>query len=189
MLSDIYENDTEKGVRPKYVPILMVKILLLQQWYSLSDPKRETSETESCYGPGTAQKHVREAVMKGMNVTEFYGDGAFDTNDLFTLLHQIGAKPVIKIRKNASTDHYRGSKYRRRAVREYQNNGYKQWAEDNDYGMRWPGTEGIFSAVKRKFGENCVSRPPEGLEAEGYQRIWVYNYLNQGAKREVKSLN
>ena len=139
--------------------------------------------------PEVAQKHVREAVMKGMNVTEFYGDGAFDTNDLFTLMHQIGAKSVIKIRKNASTDRYRGSKYRRKAIREYQNNGYKQWAEDNDYGMRWPGTEGIFSAVKRKFGENCVSRSSEGLEAEGYQRIWVYTYLNHGAKREVKSLN
>ena len=139
--------------------------------------------------PEVAQKHVREAVMKGMNVTEFYGDGAFDTNDLFTLMHQIGAKPVIKIRKNASTDHYRGSKYRRKAIREYQNNGYKQWAEYNDYGMRWPGTEGIFSAVKRKFGENCVSRSSKGLEAEGYQRIWVYNYMNHGAKREVKSLN
>jgi hypothetical protein len=37
--------------------------------------------------------------------------------------------------------------------------------------------------VKRKFGENCVSRSPEGLEAEGYERIWVYNYMNQGAKR------
>ena len=139
--------------------------------------------------PEVAQKHVREAVMKGMNVTEFYGDGAFDTNDPFTLMHQIGAKSVIKIRKNASTDRYKGSKYRRKAIREYQNNGYKQWAEDNDYGMRWPGTERIFSAVKRKFGENCVSRSSEGLEAEGYQRIWMYNYLNQGAKREVKSLN
>ena len=139
--------------------------------------------------PEVAQKHVREVVIKGMNLTEFYGDGAFDTNDLFTLLHQIGAKPVIKIRKNAPTDPYRGSRYRRRAIREYQNMGYKQWAEENNYGMRWLGAEGIFSAVKRKFGENCVSRSPEGLEAVGYQRIWVYNYLNQGAKREVKSLN
>ena len=55
--------------------------------------------------------------------------------------------------------------------------------------MRWPGTEGIFSAVKRKYGENCVSGSIDGLESEGYQRIWVYNYLNQGAKKEVKSLN
>ena len=99
--------------------------------------------------PETAQKHVREAVMKGINVREFYGDGAFDTNDLFHLMHQIGAKPVIKIRKNASTDHHRGSKYRRKAVREYREKGYRQWAEENNYGMRWPGTEGIFSAVKR----------------------------------------
>ena len=139
--------------------------------------------------PETAQKHVREAVMKGMNVTEFYGDGAFDTNDLFHLMHQIGAKPVIRIRKNASTDHHRGSKYRRKAVREYREKGYRQWAEENNYGMRWPGTEGIFSAVKRKFGENCVSRSVEGLEAEGYQRIWVYDYINKGAKTEVKSLD
>jgi D-alanyl-D-alanine carboxypeptidase len=86
--------------------------------------------------PETAQKHVREAVMKGMNVTEFYGDGAFDTNDLFDLMHQIGAKPVIKIRKNASLDRCRGSRYRRIAIREYRNKGYISWSEDNDYGMR-----------------------------------------------------
>ena len=86
--------------------------------------------------------------------------GASNANDLFTLMYQIGAKPVIKIRKNAYTDHHRGLKYLRRAVREYQNNGYKQWGEDNDYGMRWPGTERISSAVKRKFWESCVSRFP-----------------------------
>ena len=74
--------------------------------------------------PETAQKHVREAVMKGINVREFYGDGAFDTNDLFTLVHSIGASPIIKIRKNASTDHHRGSKYRRKAIREYRKKGW-----------------------------------------------------------------
>jgi hypothetical protein len=55
--------------------------------------------------------------------------------------------------------------------------------------MRWPGTEGVFSAVKRKFGENCVSRSVKGLEAEGYQRTWVYDYINQRAKTEEKSQN
>lgn len=139
--------------------------------------------------PETAGKHMAEAVMKGVTVRGFYGDGAFDVNDLFDLTHSIHAKPVIKIRKNASTDRYRGSKYRRRAIRDYRQKGYKEWAEDNNYGMRWPGTEGIFSAVKRKFGENCVSRGTEGLEAEGYQRLWIYDYINQGAKKEVKVLN
>ena len=83
----------------------------------------------------------------------------------------------------------RGSKCRRRPIKEYQNKGYISWSEDNDYWLRWPGTEGIFSAVKRKLGENFVSRSPEGLEAEGYQRTWVYNYMNQRAKRGTKSLN
>ncbi len=32
ILSDLYDNDTEKGGRPNYDPVLMVKILLLQQW-------------------------------------------------------------------------------------------------------------------------------------------------------------
>jgi hypothetical protein len=136
--------------------------------------------------PEAAMKHITEAVMKGIRISKFYGDGAFDVNDLFTLIHSIGASPAIKIRKNASLDHVRGSKHRRRAIREYHEKGYRSWAQENSYGMRWPGTEGIFSAVKRKFGENCVSRSPEGLEAEGYQRIWIYDYINQRAKMEMK---
>ena len=31
ILSDLYENNTDRGGRPNYDPILMVKILLLQQ--------------------------------------------------------------------------------------------------------------------------------------------------------------
>ena len=138
--------------------------------------------------PETASRHIREAVMKGVRVKGFYGDGAFDVNDLFTLLHITGTDPIIKIRKNASTERCRGSKYCRKAIREYREKGYRSWAAENNYGMRWPGTEGIFSAVKRKFGENCVSRSPEGLEAEGYQRFWTYDYINQRAKSEVKPL-
>jgi IS5 family transposase len=41
ILSDLFTNDTDKGGRPNYDPILMVKILLLQQWYNLSDPQLE----------------------------------------------------------------------------------------------------------------------------------------------------
>lgn len=41
ILSDLYENNTDRGGIPNYDPILMVKILLLQQWYNLSDPQVE----------------------------------------------------------------------------------------------------------------------------------------------------
>lgn len=128
-------------------------------------------------------------VKSGSSIDSFYGDGAFDTNDLFSLIHQVGAIPVIKIRKNASPDRIKGYKYKRRAIREYQEKGYRTWSEDNEYGMRWPGTEGIFSAVKRKFGENCTSRSVRGLEVEGYQRLWVYDHINQGAMMKVKSMS
>ncbi len=41
--------------------------------------------------------------------------------------------------------------------------------------MRWTGTEEIFSAVKRKYGEHTVSRSAEGLVAEGSQRILAHD--------------
>jgi hypothetical protein len=65
-------------------------------------------------------------------VNKFYGDGAFDTIGMFSLIHSIGAKAAIKIRgfKNNKCN-----KYRRREVKGYKNNGYKKWAEDIIYGM------------------------------------------------------
>ena len=41
ILPALHENDTEKSGRPNYDPILVMKILLLQQWYNLSDPQVE----------------------------------------------------------------------------------------------------------------------------------------------------
>ena len=75
--------------------------------------------------PATAPRHVREAVMRVVNVGRFYGDGTFDVNDFFSMLHITATKPIIKIRKTASTDRCRGSKHRRRGIREYQEKGYK----------------------------------------------------------------
>ncbi len=73
--------------------------------------------------PEAAQKHIRDTKMNWKRIIKFYGDGAFDANDLFYLMHPIGARSAIKIRKNASTDHGRGSKYRRKAIREYREKG------------------------------------------------------------------
>ena len=41
ILLDLFTNDTEKGGRPNYDPVLMVKILLLRQRYNLSDPQMD----------------------------------------------------------------------------------------------------------------------------------------------------
>lgn len=130
----------------------------------------------------TAVAHLRAATERGYRVRKFYGDGAYDTNGMFVALREAGTEPVVKIRKTATSkirSNRHNSKARRRAVREYQVLGYTVWAEQKRYGLRWPGTEGIFSAVKRKFGENVVARSPRGLEAEGYQRIWAYDELRE----------
>ena len=136
--------------------------------------------------PRTAANHLRTLASQGYKVGKFYGDGAYPTHEMFRTLHEVGAEPVIKIPVNA-TPHIRnnrhGSKYRRRAVREYRALGYRRWADQKGYGIRWPGTEGVFSAVKRKFGENTVSRTPEGLVTEGYQRFWAYDELREYGER------
>ncbi|MDA8056239.1 MAG: hypothetical protein M0Z77_11430 [Thermoplasmatales archaeon] len=116
-------------------------------------------------------EHLSSIDDKGLKVSKFYGDGAFDQFPVFNKFHLLKARPIIKIRKNASADWYYGSKHQRRGVREYKDLGYKRWAELNGYDMSWPSTEGIFSAVKHKFGENTVPRSEEGLLAEGYQRF------------------
>ena len=51
--------------------------------------------------------------------------------------------------------------------------------------MRCPGTEGIISAVKRKFGENTVSRSEENLLAEDFLRFWAYDEIREYGERRA----
>ncbi len=83
----------------------------------------------------TAAVHVQAAAQGGYRVRKFYGDGAYDTHDMFGALHSTGTEPVIQIRKGASASHRHSprhsNKYRRRAVRAYQALGYEAWAAQN----------------------------------------------------------
>jgi hypothetical protein len=67
----------------------------------------------------------------------------------------------------------------------YRHLHYRLWADNKSYGKRWVGTEGIFSAVKKKFGENTVSRSKERLIAEGYQRFWLYDTMKCYAESRI----
>lgn len=133
------------------------------------------SETE------VAQRHLRAAVARGHRVRKFYGDGAFDTLAMFRALQEMAVEPVIKIARNAATwrrhSPHPGGWPRRKAVREYRKLGYRASADTKGDGIRWLGTEGIFSAAKREFGENTVARSPRGLRAECCQWFWAYEEL------------
>jgi len=41
IIKAMYQNDTEKGGRPNNDEVLMVKLLVLQQWYGICDEEAE----------------------------------------------------------------------------------------------------------------------------------------------------
>ena len=108
--------------------------------------------------PEVAQKHIKKASKDGYKIGKFYEYSAYDTNTMLDTLHALGSEPVIKIRKNAAPENIMGSKRKRKEARKYKKEGYRVWADNKSYRMRWVGTEVTFSAVKSKFGENKVSR-------------------------------
>jgi len=138
--------------------------------------------------PKIAEKHLRKLKKEGVKVKKFYGDGAFDTNKFFDCLEESKIESAVKIRRNATTDYCRGSKRRRREIRRYRKLGYDQWASEKQYGMRWVATEGIFSAVKRKFGENILSKNRINMKAEAVQRFWSYDSLREYGMNRVTGI-
>ena len=101
-------------------------------------------------------------------------DGFHDSEDNFKAYEELGIEPGIKIRENASG---KGLGPRPRAVREYQDKGYEQWARDKEYGRRWVATEGIFSAVKRMFGETLNGHRVRRLYHEAKLKFWAYQQV------------
>jgi len=109
-------------------------------------------------------------------IKKAFFDGLHDCKDTFNLCNKLGLEPVIKIRKNASTKS-RGSMPRKKEVIEYKELGYGEWSKSKRYGLRWPATEGIFSAVKRIFGEYVSSTKKKNMYHEAKLKLWAYNRL------------
>lgn len=101
-------------------------------------------------------------------------DGLHDCEDTFELCDKLGIEPVIKIREDASEA---GLSPRAKEVRHYKKLGYKNWAKKKGYGLRWPYAEGIFSAVKRIFGEYVKARKKRNMYKETKRKYWAYNKL------------
>ncbi|MDI6916376.1 MAG: IS5 family transposase [Thermoplasmatales archaeon] len=110
------------------------------------------------------------------NLDKVLLDGYHDCENTFDLCNQAGIEPAIKIRENASG---KGFGPRAREVRLYQNLGYKNWAEQKGYGMRWPASEGVFSAVKRIFGEGVQSHKTRNMYHETRLKFWAYQQLKE----------
>ena len=110
------------------------------------------------------------------NIDKNLGDGLYDRRKNFKLYEELNIKPGLKIRKNASTK-ARGCQQRKKQVIKYKEQGYKEWSIKTGYGLRWPSTEGIFSAVKRIFGETLMSHNKKDLYHEARMKFWAYQKL------------
>lgn len=144
-------------------------------------------EGEGLSEPEVAEKHMQELIDDGYKINEFFMDGAGDTHQLFDFCDQYNINPVIKIRENAVVDPGGGGSWRRGIeVYWYNRWGYEKWAKKKKYGMRWPGTEGIFSAVKRMFSERVSSKKINNMCKEAYRKFWAYQILKKYAEQKVE---
>lgn len=123
-----------------------------------------------------AVSHVKKLIDLGFKIDWFYGDSAFDLLDLFNLLDANKANIAIKPRTLSTCDKEE-SLIRKREVENYKKKGHKKWVKEKNYGRRWTGTEGIFSAVKRKYGEKVRARKIENMLEEVRRKFWAYEQI------------
>lgn len=131
---------------------------------------------------GSEVKAVKELLTeKGVTTKEnllgFGGDGGFDEIGLWNAIDSRGLQSAIKPDKNASE--HSESVLRNCKVAFRNRESYDKWAEYVGYGRRWPATEGIFSAVKRMFGECLHARSEKGLVAEATLKFWAYQRIKK----------
>lgn len=182
MAGEYFQEKYGKKGRKKYI-----KVTITAEPYDKDILRVEVSlEGEGKSEPEVAQKHMKELICEGYNIDEFFMDGAGDTHNLFDFCGQNGIDPIIKIRENAVIDPG-GSESRNQALDFYCRLGYKDWANKKHYGRRWTGTEGIFSAVKRMFGERVRSKKTENMCKEVKRRFFVYAVLKRYAEQKVEN--
>lgn len=134
--------------------------------------------------PEVAMRHLANIYNFGIDVVKFWGDGAFDVIELFNLLEAHGTESAIPPRDNAS-DNAHGSMRRAREVDEYKSKTWDDWAHDKQYGKRWLGTEGVFSAVKGVFGETTRAKTPGTACLEAQRKFWAYERMRRYAASKI----
>lgn len=125
----------------------------------------------------SAKQQLAELLNKNTKIDYFGGDGSYDQIALWNWLVYNRIEPIIKPDKNAITPS--GSRERDKNTQERNLLGYDLWAREHGYGYRWPATEGIFSAVKRIFGEQIHARSEKGIIQEAKIKFWAYQRMKR----------
>lgn len=132
---------------------------------------------------GTEKLDERKAA-RGMirnnhkKISQILMDGLHDCRDTFNVCEKYDIPTAIKIRKNANTKSL-GSPRRREEAIIYKSMPHEEWVREKNYGMRWPASEGIFSANKRIFGEVVRATKKKNMYHEVRLKFWAYNKLKE----------
>lgn len=180
MSGEYFEQMYGKGDRKKFI-----KVVISADPFEKDILKIEVSlEGEGDSEPDVAEKHMRELIEDGTNIDRFFGDGSFDKHNLFDFCDQHKINTSIKIRENADSE-ASGSWRRSIEVKKYKKLGYKKWAKQNKYGRRWTGTEGIFSAVKKIYGERVRAHRIDNMCLEAKRKFWAYQVIKRYAEEKM----
>lgn len=125
----------------------------------------------------SAKSQLAELQRQGAKIECLGGDGAYDEIAFWNWLVYRGIEPIIKPDKNAIVPS--GSRERDKNVKERNDLGFGLWSTEHRYGYRWPATEGIFSAVKRIFGEKIHARTDLGMVQEAKIKFWAYQKIKR----------
>jgi IS5 family transposase len=111
---------------------------------------------------------------RNVRVAEAFGDGAYDSCEVYEELERRRIGAVIKPKVNARSGV--GPQARRLAVGQIRELGYGTWAELVGYGGRWA-VETAYSMFKRVFGENAMGRSLGSIVVELAGKVALYNML------------
>jgi hypothetical protein len=119
-----------------------------------------------------------ENIIKSDNMVsigKLFGDGAYDSNNIFSFLSDNGIQSCIKVRKNSRVRWKKGNTLRNLAVLD-QKSDLQGWKDSVSYRRRWI-VETVFSCIKRMFGEYVYSIKLKNMIQEMMLKASLYNKM------------
>jgi len=129
--------------------------------------------TDDAHDSKVFPKLLEEAEKHG-KIVKVYGDGAYDSSDIYELLESKAIEAAIKPRRNSRSDTQ--SEARGRNVSLYRRLGHQAWAKLKGYGRRWS-VETAYSTFKQALGEFCMAKTLKNIAKELTAKAFIYNML------------
>lgn len=159
--------EREHGKKKRYVKIHFAVNVETREVVAMEVTTDDTHDSK------VFPKLLEEAERHG-KVVKVYGDGAFDSSDIYELLEPKGIEAAIKPRRNSRLD--TPSEARGRNVSLYRRLGHQEWAKTKGYGRRWS-VETAYSTFKRALGEFCMAKTLNNVVKELTTKAFIYNML------------